>query len=117
MAVNLVGVTTINRVSLYQGQPGTSVATVYTVPASTTVKITSIVLCNTTGASATVTLSAVPSAGTAGVTNRIVAALNIAANSTVTIDSPVYMNAGDFIAALQGTLNAITATISGETYA
>lgn len=117
MAVNLVGVTTINRVSLYQGQPGTSVATVYTTPAATTVKITSVVLCNTTTAAATVTLSVVPNAGTAGASNRIAAGLNIAPGGTVTLDSPIYMNAGDFIAALQGTASAITVTISGETYA
>lgn len=117
MAVNLVNVTTINRSRLYQGQPGTSVATVYTVPGATDVKISSIVVTNTTAAPATLTLSVVPSGGSAGVTNRIVAGLSIGGNATTVIDSIIYMTAGDFIAALQGTLSALTVTISGETYA
>lgn len=117
MAVNLVGVTTINRVTVYQGQPTTSSATVYTVPAATNVKLESIVLCNTTTTAATITISAVPSGGTAGTTNRILAGVSVAANSTVVVDAHVYMAAADFIAALQGTTSAITVTISGETYA
>lgn len=117
MAVNLVTVSTINRVNLYQGQPGTTVSTVYTVPASTTVKLASVAICNTTGSSATLTLSVVPSGGTAGTGNRFMAAYTVRPNDTVIVDSAVYMNAGDFIAALQGTASALTITISGETYA
>lgn len=117
MAVNLVNVTTINRAKIYQGQPGTSVGTLYTVPASTDVKITSIVLCNTTTSPATVTLSVVTAAGTAGVTNQIASALSINANQLIVLDVPVYMSAADFIAGLQGTSSAVTVTISGETYA
>jgi hypothetical protein len=117
VAVNLVSVTTINRKSLYQGQPGTSVATAYTAPGATDVKVTSLVLCNTTATLATVTLYVVPSGGTAGVTNTVLAALSINPNSTTIIDTSIYMTTGDFLAALQGTSGAITATISGETYA
>lgn len=117
MAVNLVNVTTINRAKLYQGQPTGSFTTLYTVPASTDVKLTSIVLCNVTAALATITLSVVTAAGTAGITNEIVSALSINANSTVVIDTSIYMSAADFIAGLQGTTSAITATLSGETYA
>lgn len=117
MAVNLVNAVTINRILLYQGQPGTSIATVYTVPGATTVKLASIVLCNTTTSSATVTISVVPLGGTAGVANRIASSLSVGANATTVIETPVYMNAGDFIAALQGTASAITVTVSGETYA
>lgn len=117
MAVNLVTVTTINRVNLYRNQPGTTSATLYTAPSATTVKLGSIVLSNTTGTSATITLSVVQSGGTAGVTNQILSAYVVRPNDTVTIDSSVYMNASDFIAGLQGTASAITVTISGETYA
>lgn len=117
MAVNLVSVTTINRAKLYQGQPTTSFTTLYTVPASTDVKITSIVLCNTSASPATATLSVVTAAGTAGVTNEIVSAMPIGANSTVILDTSLYMSAADFIAGLQGTAGAVTVTISGETYA
>lgn len=117
MAVNLVSVTTINRVMLYRGQPGTSVATAYTVPASTDVKIAAIVLCNTTVNAATVTVHVVASGGSAGVTNQVIGTLSVPANSTVVVDSAIYMTAGDFIAALQGTASAVTVMISGETYA
>lgn len=117
MAVNLVNVTTINRVNLYQGQPGTSNATLYTVPASTSVKLASIVVCNTTTSPATVTLDVVPSGGTAGVTHRICSALTVSGSATTVIDSSVYLSAGDFIAGLQGTASALTVTVSGETYA
>lgn len=118
MAVNLVTVTTINRINLYQGQPGTTNSTLYTVPASTTVKVASIVITNTTSSSATLTLSIVPSGGTAGAANRILAAIAVGGNVTMTLDPiSVYMNASDFIAGLQGTSSALTVTISGETYA
>lgn len=117
MAVNLATITTINRVRLYEGQPGTTVATVYTVPAATDVAIKAIVLCNTTAAIATVTLSLVPSAGTAGAANRVLAAFSVSPNSTVTVDTTLYATVGDFLAVLQGTAFAVTVIISGETYA
>jgi hypothetical protein len=117
MAVNLVSPTTINRTVLYRGQPGTSIGTVYTVPGSTDVKIASMIFCNTTGTAATITVSVVNTGGTAGVTNRVVSGLVILANAVDTFDSVIYMNTGDFIAALQGTASAITMTVSGETYA
>jgi hypothetical protein len=117
MAVNLVTVTTINRVHLYQGQPGTSNATLYTVPASTDVKVVSIVISNTTATAATITLSVVPTGGSAGATNRIMTAVSVPASGTTVLDSSIYMNTGDFIAGLQGTASALTVTISGETYA
>lgn len=117
MPVNIAAVATITRVRLYQGQPGTAAATVYTVPASTDAKITSIVLANTTGTTATVTLSVVPSGQSAGAANRVLAALAVAPNDTVTVDSPVHMTTGDFLSVLQGTANAVTVTVNGETYA
>lgn len=117
MAVNLVNVTTINRAKLYQGQPTGSFTTLYTVPASTDVKITSIVLCNVTALPATVTLAVVTAAGTAGITNEIVSAMSVNASQVIVLELPIYMSAADFIAGLQGTANAITVTISGETYA
>lgn len=117
MATNLVNAATINRVTVYQGQPSTTVATVYTVPASTTVKVASIVVTNTTTSAATLTLSVVPSGGTAGATNRVLTAYSVAGNDTVVFDTTIYMNAGDFLATLQGTASALTVTISSETYA
>lgn len=117
MAVNIVTITTLNRVRLYGGQPGTSEATVYTVPGSTNAKVTEVIIANTAASAATVSLSAVPSGGTAGVANRLFASLSINGNSIVVMDMSVFMDTGDFLSALQGTSGAITLTISGETYA
>jgi hypothetical protein len=116
VVVNIAQIATLRRQRLYQGQPGTSVGTLYTVPASTDVKVTEIVLCNVTGTNATVSISAVPSGGTAGVTNRLIDTLPVAAHETAVISLSTYLTAGDFLAALQGTSGAVTATVSGETY-
>lgn len=121
VAVNLVTVSTINRVVAYQGQPTTSSATLYTAPLNTTVKITSIVVCNTTSTPANFTLYVVPAGGTAGAANQVFNAVNVTGNQTITLDSPVYLTGGsstaDFIAGLQGTSSALTLTINVETYA
>jgi phosphatidylserine synthase len=117
MAVNLTTVSTINRVVLYRGQPGTGSATVYTVPASTDAKIASFIFCNTTVAAATITIAVVNSGAVTGADKQIFSGQSIPANSTTVVDSLVFMNTGDFITALQGTASAITVTISGETYA
>lgn len=117
MAVNLVTVTTITRIVAYQGQPGTTSSTLYTVPASTNVKIVSIVMANTTSSSAIVTINVVPSGNSAAAANQVIPAMSVSGNSVSTLDSPIFMAAGDFIAGLQGTASAITVTISVETYA
>ena len=117
MAVNLATITTLIRARLYQGQPGITMSTVYTVPAVTDVSVRTILLCNTTPLVATVTVAVVPSGGTAGITNQVLSALSVAGNTTVTVDTTIHMTSGDFLAALQGTASAVTVTVSGETYA
>lgn len=117
MAVNLATITTLTRARLYQGQPASSAATVYTVPATTDVAVKSVVLCNTTANPNTVTLYLVPSGATAGVANAVLSGFQVPGNSTTVVDLTAYMTTGDFLAALQGVANAVTVTISGETYA
>lgn len=90
---------------LYANKPGTTSATLYTVPTSTTTIVKNIVLCNTTGTAATVTLIA------GGQT--IVSAFSIAANDTVTLDLSLVMATADTITGLQGTASAISIYISG----
>ena len=102
---------------LYQGQPGTSSATLYTVPSSTTVIVKQILVANTTSTAATLTLSLVPSGGTAGVTHHIASAVTVQGNALVTFDLAQVMTAADFLAGLQGTSGALTVTISGLTIA
>ena len=117
MAVNIVSITTLNRIRLYSGQPGTSEATLYTVAASTNAKVTEVVITNTSSAAATVSLSAVPSGGSAGAANRLLSGLSVDANSVVIMDMSVFLDTSDFLSAVQTTSGAITLTISGETYA
>ena len=108
---------------LYQGQPGTAEATLYTAPANTTNNpapgataiLKSMLICNTTAAAATITLYIVPSGGAAGAANAIYYALSIAANTTQQVDLEQYLEAGDFLAGLQGTASALTVILSGVT--
>lgn len=98
---------------LYQGQPGTSVATVFTNQAQK-VKVKEILLANTTTSAKTVTIHRVPKGGTAGVANQIVPGITVPGNGVVALGINTLLEAGDFLAALQGTASAITVTISGE---
>ncbi len=110
---------------LYQGQPGAAEGTLYTAPANTTDNpapgataiLKSMLVANTTAAAATLTLYLVPSGGTAGAGNMLFNALSVAAGATTVIDLEQYMEAGDFLAGLQGTASALTVTISGVTIA
>lgn len=117
MAVNIATLTTVNRIRLYAGQPGTSEGTLYTVPASTDAKVAQVVLTNTSAATASLSLSAVPSGGTVAASNRLLSNLSVGANAVVVLDLSVFLTSGDFLSALQSTSGAITLTISGETYA
>ena len=116
-AVNIAAITTVTRIRFYSGQPGISEGTLYTVPANTSAKIVQIVLCNTSASAAAISLSVVPSGNSAGAANRIVSNLSIDGNSIVTLDLSVFMDAGDFLSAIQTISGAITLNISGETYA
>jgi len=105
---------------LYQGQPGTTEASLTlrpfnaaAVPANTKVIIKQILLANNAAAAAAVSISLVPSGGTAGAANRIVPNVSVNANSVVAIDMSQVMEPGDFLSAVQGTAGAITVTISG----
>jgi hypothetical protein len=106
---------TFTQARLYQGQPSTGEATLYTVPSSTSVIVKQIVLCNTSASTASISLSIVPSGGTAGSANRIVGGYTVPANATQTLDMSQVMNTSDFISGLQGTASTVTVTISGVT--
>lgn len=97
----------------YQGQPGTSVGTIYTAPANTsnqlspyaTSIIKTITITNTTSSVANVTV------GINGVAaaNQIVPNVSIPANDTVMMNfDHLYLSASDTVQALQGSTGAIT---------
>lgn len=78
------------------------VATYYTVPALTRVRICNATLCNTTGAPVATTVHIVPSAGAAGVANRKISARNIDAGETYPCPELIgrVLEAGETIQAL-----------------
>jgi len=106
---------------LYQGQPGTTNATLWTVPSvyqNHSVQqavVKQILLCNTTASAATVTLYLVPSGSAAGNTTAIASALSVAANDTkiLNLGQVILPAAGASLQGLQGTTGAITVTASG----
>lgn len=98
---------------LYINQPGTTVSSLYTTPASTTTIIKTIVICNTTSTAAKLRLYVVPSGQTAGAAYAIVYDRDITANDTVVLDLSTVMTAGYFIAGSQTTSGALSVNISG----
>lgn len=102
-----------NAKRFYLGQPGTTMASIYTVPANTTGIIKEIILTNTTATPADISLSIVPSGGSAGLNNRIFEQKEIPANGSEIIQLTTVVEAGDTIQMSQITDGAITATMSG----
>lgn len=83
----------------------TATTTLYTVPASTTTEVNSIVLSNTTGSAVTVTLKL----GSTVLLN----ALSLAAGQLLSIDSPFVLAAADTITGGAGTPSAVSCFING----
>jgi hypothetical protein len=94
--------------------PGTSVGTIYTVPASTNTAVQTITMCNTTSADATITLYRVPSGGTAGAANMVLNVYKVTAGNTIILDNLRWvLPTGATLQALQGTASAITIYVDG----
>ncbi len=81
--------------------------TVYTVPAST-VSVVEIEVTNNSSSAATCTLHAVEGGGATGVSNRILNAVSLPANSIPIRLGPYALDATGFMSALAGTADAIT---------
>lgn len=90
---------------LYKGTLGTSSATLYTVPASTTAIIKEIVLANKTATDATATITF------DGV--NIVPAKKVPANDALVVELHSIMPTATIIAGLAGTASAIDIYVSG----
>ncbi|WP_163538326.1 hypothetical protein [Gracilibacillus sp. YIM 98692] len=101
---------------LYQGQPGTTEETLYTVGTNNThskVHKFQVTVANVTNTDATFDLSIVPNGGSAGDTNRIAKGVEVAGNSVANLTFNQVLEASDFLSGLQGTSGALTVTISG----
>lgn len=106
-------------IELFNGQPGTVLATIFTAGRAQRVKVTTIIVSNTTGVAATLTLEHVPSGAAAGVSHMIADALSVGANATVNVLSAfgeVDIAPGDTLQALQGTASSLNLFIEGEQF-
>jgi hypothetical protein len=102
---------------LFSGQiTATTATTVYTVPASSTVKVATMTVCNTTASPVTVQVGLIPSSGGADGTHSVVAGYSLAANDTLSLRD--YLNGamlgpGDMISVTAGTANALDVVVTG----
>lgn len=104
--------------SMTNRQVANANTTLFTMPAAPSTAVGQnlrIRFANTTNAGATLTVYNVASGGAAGAANEIVPGITVAANTSYdTYLGP--MQPGDFIVAISGTNNAITATPLGGTF-
>ena len=101
------------RVLYPTGYPSTTGTVLYTVPGSSSIIVKNIVLANTTANEATITLHIVPNSGSAAASNAILYDYAISGRGVSTLDCSIVMSSSSFLYAVNGTNNAITATISG----
>lgn len=94
---------------LYQGQPGTSVATVYTAPASTQVIVKHMRAVNTSGSTTTIALYQDGSAAA----NQILPPLTLGAGEWAEFDGAILIDAAGTLQAIAGAATAITLTVYG----
>jgi hypothetical protein len=87
----------------------TAAATLYTVPAATTVTLRDIEFCNETAAAVTVTLSI----GTDAAGKRLFRSRTVPANGNVQWTGNVQLEAAEFIQALASANTAVTIIIGG----
>jgi hypothetical protein len=118
---NVIVASSISPQILVSQQLGTSDAAVYTVPASTSVKIAQASLCNTTASPVTVYLSLVQTGGTVGDgTHRVISGYTLAANDTLPLNDYIggaMLGPGDRIASYAGTATAVDLVVSGTVHA
>lgn len=88
-------------------------ATLYTVPASTTTTVKTILLSNYTSTDRSVTLHLVPNGGSVAAGNKILGEVNVPANTTTTIDTAIIMPTGAFLSGLASVTTSVNIHISG----
>lgn len=112
--------TTLLGKILASGQvPATTATTIYTVPASSAVKIATFGIVNTTSAAVTVTASVVPSGGAIDGTHQVLSNYSLAAYDTISSEDVLsivkgaFLDAGAFIAITAGTATAVDYLLTG----
>jgi hypothetical protein len=100
---------------LYRGRPNTSVQTLYTNPNTAGVRtiVRTILVANNTSLPAVISFWTVPTGGSNDDTNIIVPELTVAAKGFNVLELIAVLGQNESLRALQGTLNALTVTVSG----
>lgn len=91
----------------------TSVASLYTVPASTTTTVKTILLANYSATDARAVIHLVPSGGSASAANEVYGEVLVAANTTLQIDTAIVIPTGASIHGQASANSAINVHISG----
>jgi len=99
--------------SLSRNQLTASAVTQYTVPGSTTTRVTELLITNTDTIQHTITVHFVPSGGSADATNQVLPATPVEASEALIVPLNTILAAGDFIAALASVASQVNLLISG----
>jgi hypothetical protein len=91
----------------------TSAASLYTVPASTTTTVKTLLLANYSATDARATIHIVPSSGSVSAGNKVYGEVLVAANTTLQIDTAIVIPTGAAIHGLASANSAINVHISG----
>lgn len=104
-----------NKVLVDSKEMESAITTQYTCPANTVTIVDKFTATNVTGSAAVITVYFVPSGGAAGLTNKVIDAVTIGANSTEQLSASIGqgLEAGDFIAT-EGTASAVTIRCTGR---
>jgi hypothetical protein len=101
--------------TLGQAAPAsTANADIYTVPAGREAVVSSIVVCNTTAEGSSFRIFQRINGAAAGAANAIAFDVAIAANSLVSIELKLTLDAADIISVRSATANALTFTVNGS---
>jgi len=95
--------------TLYQGQPGISVETLYSITNANTSSIKTIIACNTTASESNFSIYLVKNNESASLNNVIFYENAVPPKSSLVLDTAnLQIDAGSYLAGKQGTANAIT---------
>lgn len=123
MAINIAGARPVVDIAIYnqaraKGTLTTSTAAlVGPVPAGSRYVIDSIIFCEYAGSGSTVTLRVVNSSDSEGATNNILTTSAIAANETIFITTPIYLEAGDSLKGLAANASRVNYNVNYRTQA
>lgn len=101
---------------LAQADLGTSLADIYTVPALTSVVISSIVIANRASVTRTFTLKAAPLGAADAAQHHVYAAVSIPKNNTFVSTIGMTLGAGDKLRGLADATGAVSITLFGTEY-